>query len=97
MALAVAAALGACAPVSEPDAGIRIVASTNVYGDLAETIGGEFVSVTSVIDDAAQGPARVRGRRPDAAGAVEGRSRGRNGGGYDDFIDTMLAASGTTT
>ena len=94
VALAVAAALGACAPVSDPDAGIRIVASTNVYGDLAETIGGEFVSVTSVIDDAAKDPHEYEADARTQLALSKADLVVRNGGGYDDFIDTMLAASG---
>ncbi|HEX7202942.1 MAG TPA: ABC transporter substrate-binding protein, partial [Arthrobacter sp.] len=43
--------LTGCSPQAEPvtDAadGINIVASTNVYGDIAKTIGGDNVSVTA--------------------------------------------------
>ena len=92
--LAVAAGLSACAPVSEADAGIRIVASTNVYGDLAETIGGEFVSVTSVIDDPAKDPHEYEADARTQLALSKADLVVRNGGGYDDFIDTMLAASG---
>lgn len=35
---------------------ITVVASTTVYGDLAATIGGDAVEVTSIIDDPNKDP-----------------------------------------
>ncbi|HEX7834791.1 MAG TPA: zinc ABC transporter substrate-binding protein, partial [Pseudolysinimonas sp.] len=59
--VAMVAALGLAGCTSTPpdnasDGVIRVVASTNVYGDIARTIGGADVEVTSVIDDPAQDP-----------------------------------------
>ena len=76
------------------DGVIRVVASTNVYGDLAATIGGDDVEVTSIIDDPSQDPHEF-----EANGRVQlALSRADvvivNGGGYDDFATTMLDASG---
>ena len=93
-------ALAGCAgpPVSNADDGVlRVVASTDVYGDLASTIGGATVEVTSIIDDPAQDPHEF-----EANGRVQlALSRADvvivNGGGYDDFATTMLEASGNTT
>jgi zinc/manganese transport system substrate-binding protein len=92
----VALALAGCtAPRADNDDElIQVVASTNVYGDLAELIGGPYVEVTSVIDDPAQDPhgfeanARVQLALSRADVVIV------NGGGYDDFMGTMLAASG---
>jgi zinc/manganese transport system substrate-binding protein len=89
-------ALAGCsaAPTDNTDDGvIRIVASTNVYGDLATTIGGDDVEVTSLIDKADQDPhefqasGRVQLALSQADIVIE------NGGGYDDFVDTMLTAA----
>jgi zinc/manganese transport system substrate-binding protein len=100
MALAVSALLmlalaGCTAPQpDDPDDRIQVVASTNVYGDLAALIGGPYVQVTSVIDDPAQDPhefeanARVQLALSRADVVIV------NGGGYDDFMGTMLDASG---
>ncbi|HWM34879.1 MAG TPA: zinc ABC transporter substrate-binding protein [Pseudolysinimonas sp.] len=93
--LAVALA-GCTAPQADnaQDGVVRIVASTNVYGDIAQTIGGAGVEVTSIIDDPAQDPHQF-----EANGRVQlALSRADivvvNGGGYDDFATTMLQASG---
>ena len=58
---AAALALSGCATSSASDGGssdgtIRVVASTNVYGSLVEAIGGDDVSVTSILDDPSQDP-----------------------------------------
>lgn len=69
---------------------IPVVASTDVYGDIAKAIGGNRVSVRSMIENPAQDPhsyeadAQVQLAVSKAAVVIE------NGGGYDDFIDTML-------
>jgi zinc/manganese transport system substrate-binding protein len=69
---------------------IRVVASTNVYGDIAKSIGGTAVSVTSIISDPAQDPhsyeadAQVQLSLSKANVVIE------NGGGYDSFVDTLL-------
>lgn len=89
--------LAGCAPApldNADDGVLRVVASTNVYGDLAQTIGGPDVEVTSIIDDPAQDPHQF-----EANGRVQlALSRADvvvlNGGGYDDFATTMLEASG---
>ncbi|MGN6327143.1 metal ABC transporter solute-binding protein, Zn/Mn family [Pseudolysinimonas sp.] len=78
------------------DGRVRVVASTNVYGDLAKTIGGSHVDVTSIIDDPDKDPheyqadARTQLAISKAAVVIE------NGGGYDDFVGTMLKASKNT-
>jgi zinc/manganese transport system substrate-binding protein len=69
--------------------GIRVVASTNVYGDIAKAIGGNLVSVRSMIENASQDPhsyeadAQVQLALSKADVVIE------NGGGYDDFVDTL--------
>lgn len=95
----VAAALAACAPTGDPttDGELHIVASTNVYGDLAATIAGPDVVVTSIIDDPSADPhgfetnPRVQLALADADLVIA------NGGGYDDFVDEMVDASGNTS
>ena len=41
---------------ADSDDTITVVASTNVYGQIAEQIGGDAVTVTSIIDSSAQDP-----------------------------------------
>jgi len=77
------------------DGTITVVASTNVYGDIVSTVGGDAVSVTSIISDPSQDPHSFEA---DARTQLE-VSRAdlvvMNGGGYDSFVDTLLDASGT--
>jgi zinc/manganese transport system substrate-binding protein len=76
------------------DGELRVVASTNVYGAIAEEIAGGDAEVTSIIADPAQDPHEFEG-----SGRVQlALSRADvvivNGGGYDDFASRMLEASG---
>ncbi|MCP9948547.1 metal ABC transporter solute-binding protein, Zn/Mn family [Actinomadura madurae] len=90
--------LGACGSsgAAEPAGGpVSVVASTNVYGDIARRIGGGEVTVTSFISDPAQDPhsfeAGARNRLAVAKAAVVIE----NGGGYDDFMGTLLKGAGS--
>jgi zinc/manganese transport system substrate-binding protein len=75
--------------------GVSVVASTNVYGDIAATVGGPAVQVTSIIGDPSADPhsfeasARTQLTVSRADVVVE------NGGGYDAFLDTLLSSTGT--
>ena len=97
-ALLVATASGCATAVAAPDDGkISIVASTDVYGSLADSLGGDLVAVTSIIDDPSQDPhsyeanARVQLELSRAELVIE------NGGGYDDFVDTLLKGANNDT
>ena len=87
---------GCTASTVEESSGIQVVASTSVYGDIARAIGGEAVSVTSLISDAAQDPhsyeasARAQLAISDADVVIE------NGGGYDDFVTSLLQGTDNT-
>lgn len=99
LALLAAAALllTGCAATDQPaDDTISIVASTDVYGDLAQTIGGDLVSVTSLITGAAQDPHSFEASAQDQLAVNRADVVVENGGGYDPFIETLLAASGST-
>jgi zinc/manganese transport system substrate-binding protein len=86
---------GCAAPAPDPSADdvVRIVASTNVYGDLAATVGGAHVEVTSVIDDPAQDPHQFEANPRVQLALSRADIVIVNGGGYDDFMTTMLDAS----
>jgi len=77
--------------------GITVVASTNVYGSIAEAVGGDAVAVTSIIDDPSKDPHEYQADGQNQLAVSKAQVVIENGGGYDDFIDTMLsAASGST-
>ena len=65
--------------------GIRVVASTSVYGSLAEQVLGDRGSVTSIIDSAAQDPHSYEASARDKLTLSKANVVVMNGGGYDDF------------
>ncbi|PPH97498.1 ABC transporter substrate-binding protein [Rathayibacter sp. AY1D1] len=74
---------------------VKVVASTNVYGDLVSSIGGDLVEVTSIIDSPDKDPHEYEATARDQL-AVSGATLViENGGGYDHFLDTMISAAGT--
>jgi zinc/manganese transport system substrate-binding protein len=89
-----AAGLVGCAPTPVDDGRISIVASTDVYGDIAAQIAGDDIAVTSIITSAAQDPHSYEASAQDQLAIAEADIVIHNGGGYDAFIDTLLAASG---
>lgn len=72
---------------------ISIVASTNVYGDIARQIGGARVNVTSIIDDPDKDPHEYQADARNQLAISTARIVIENGGGYDDFVGTMLNAA----
>jgi len=91
-----ALALAGCSastPAADENAGLSIVASTNVYGSIAEAIGGDLVTVTSIITSAAQDPHSYEASAQDQLALSKADLVIENGGGYDPFIDTLLSAS----
>jgi zinc/manganese transport system substrate-binding protein len=97
-ALVFAAALTGCAPGDDPasDGVIRIVASTNVYGDIARTVAGDDAEVTSIIEDASQDPHEYEADARDALAISRADIVILNGGGYDEFMHTLLDAQSST-
>ncbi|MEO6115128.1 MAG: zinc ABC transporter substrate-binding protein, partial [Pseudolysinimonas sp.] len=96
-AAAVGIALAGCSGSAyDPPAGIQVVASTNVYGSLASTIGGAQATVTSIIDDPAKDPHEYQADARTQLAVSRAQVVIENGGGYDDFVDTMVAASPNT-
>lgn len=92
-ALALAGCSASSSGSSTDDGKIRIVASTNVYGDIASTIAGNAVEVTSIMDDPAQDPHSFEASAQNQLAISKADIVIENGGGYDDFVDTMLKAA----
>jgi len=88
------ASSSAAAGLSGGQTPIPVVTSTNVWGDVVSQIGGDQVAVTALIVDPAADPhsfeptAQAQLALSKAALVVE------NGGGYDDFVQTMISAAG---
>ena len=94
IALAAVLALSGCAPTQAESQKFQIVASTNVWGSIAAAIGGDKVEVTSIIDNANKDPHSYEATARDQLAVEKADLVIANGGGYDDFIDTMSQAAG---
>ena len=75
---------------------VDVVAVTDVYGSVAEAIGGDRVAVTSVVTGAGQDPHSYEASTRDQLAVAEADVVIVNGGGYDDFMSTLIDASGTS-
>lgn len=71
---------------------VQVVASTNVWGDLAATVGGDAVEVTSIITDPSADPHSYEASAQTQLALSKAALVIENGGGYDDFVDTMLGS-----
>ncbi len=76
---------------------IDVVASTNVWGDIAAKVGGDKVNVTSIIDDPDKDPHEYEASAQNQLALSKAKVVIENGGGYDDFVDTMLASAKNTS
>ena len=83
------------AGASADDGRLAVVASTNVYGDIASIVGGDHVDVTSVISDPSQDPHSFEADARTQLAVSKADVVIENGGGYDDFMQTLLDASGS--
>lgn len=93
--LAAVLALSGCASPAEPKSGkFQIVASTNVWGDIAKSVGGDLVEVTSIIDNANKDPHSYEATARDQLAVEKADLVIANGGGYDDFIEKLSEAAG---
>jgi zinc/manganese transport system substrate-binding protein len=80
----------------EPFAGLTIVSSTNVWGDVASSIGGDLVQVVSIIDSFSQDPHSYEASARDQLAVNDADVIVANGGGYDSFIETLATAAGNS-
>lgn len=97
LTLAVSGCSASAEPGSAPRAAgrVAVVASTAVYGDIVQAVGGDAVVVTSIIDRPDQDPHEYTADARTRLALSKADLVVKNGGGYDDFVDTMLAAATT--
>lgn len=69
---------------------IQIVASTNVWGDIAGQVGGDHVAVTSILNDPEADPHLFESDAKTASTLAEAQLVIVNGLGYDDFMNKLL-------
>lgn len=80
---------------STDDGTLQVVASTNVYGQIAEEIGGDLIEVTAIVSSAAQDPHSFEATAQDQLTVSKADLIIENGGGYDSFVDSLIEATGT--
>ncbi|WP_375400848.1 metal ABC transporter solute-binding protein, Zn/Mn family [uncultured Amnibacterium sp.] len=80
-----AAGAGGSAPIG-------VVAGENFWGDIASQIGGDRVTVRSIISDPDADPHEYESDAADASALSTARLVIENGIGYDDFMATLLSA-----
>ena len=91
-----ASLLAACGDGSaaSADGKIKVVASTDVWGSVVKAVGGDAVSVTSIIDDPTKDPHDYEVQPKDTAAVAGARLLVSNGVGYDDFFAKTIATVG---
>jgi zinc/manganese transport system substrate-binding protein len=88
--------LAGCAGAAASRKGrIDVVASTSVYGQIAQEIGGNAVDVTSIVSSASQDPHSFEPSARDQLAVRHADLIIENGAGYDAFMSALVAASGT--
>lgn len=90
-----ALALTGCSAAAAPadDDALQVVASTNVYGQLAAEIGGDRVDVTSLIDSVEKDPHGYEATARDRLAVQKADLVIENGGGYDAFMQELIDGS----
>jgi zinc/manganese transport system substrate-binding protein len=78
---------------------VSVVASTNVYGDIVKQIAGKLaetkVQITSIISDPDADPHSYEANTRNELEISRADLLIENGGGYDDFTDTMRKSAGS--
>ncbi|WFR83051.1 zinc ABC transporter substrate-binding protein [Arthrobacter sp. Y-9] len=70
---------------------ITVVASTSAYGSLVKAIGGDKVTVESIVSKISQDPHSYEATAQDRLKVSKAGLVVVNGGGYDSFMDGMVA------
>lgn len=86
-------ALGACASGGSSGGKINVVAGENFYGDLVSRVGGDLVSVTSILNDPNVDPHTYESSTQNAEQVADAALVVENGLGYDAFLDLLMGAS----
>ena len=100
LALLLAGAIAGCgAAPADPTKGARVVnvvASLNMWGDIARQIGGRHASVTSIISNPSDDPHLYASSPRDAARLARANLVLLNGLGYDEWARKLLDASSSS-
>lgn len=96
--LAATTTLAACGSSSSNASGskgtVAVVASTDVWGSIVSSIGGDKVTVTSIISDPSADPHSYEASAQNQLAISKAKVIVENGGGYDDFVEKMISSAG---
>jgi zinc/manganese transport system substrate-binding protein len=94
-ALALMAVLTACGSDKSPSGAQShtpvVVASTGVWGSVAQAVAGDHAKVTSIITSASADPHSFEASPSNAAAIADASLVVFNGGGYDHWVDDVLS------
>ena len=74
---------------------IPVVTSTNVWGDVVSQVGGQYVTVRSLVIDPSADPHSFEPSAQAQLAVSKAELIVKNGGGYDDWMTTLIDASGS--
>jgi zinc/manganese transport system substrate-binding protein len=95
LALAAAAMLLAGCAATPQDGRLAVVTSTDVYADIARSVGGDRVDVRAILDSAAKDPHEYEATARDLLAVSRADLVIENGGGYDTFVEPLLKEAGS--
>ncbi len=72
---------------------VTVVATTDVYADIAATVGGRDVTVTALVSSQDQDPHSYESDARDLLAVSKADVVMENGGGYDDFVDRLVESA----
>ena len=80
---------------------VSVVASTDVWGDVVKQVAGDLagtkVQITSIITDPDADPHSYEANTQNQLALSKASLVVENGGGYDDFVDTMLKTANNSS
>ena len=91
--LALPALAGCSSSTSSSSGKIDAVAGENFYGDLVSRVGGDLVSVNSILNDPNVDPHTYESSPQNAQAVADATLVVENGLGYDAFMDLLIGAS----
>lgn len=76
-----------------PTGVVKVLATTNVWGDIVKQLGGDWVEVTVILDDPLQDPHSYEATARDQLAVNDAEVIVLNGGGYDEFVLQLLQSA----
>src|SRR6266540_1859763 len=84
---------GSAGPSAATGGALKVVATTTVFADIISNVGGDRVSVASIIPPGV-GPEDYEAKPDDARKLADAQLVVSNGVGLDNFLDRLLTSAG---